>query len=572
MREKFLSPLNGGVAMRIRSSWTSLRTVRAFSGAVAAGDVNLSRLSSGLRVRGAADDAAGLGIAQRLRAQYMGLMRANRNAMDGLSLTNTAESAMQEVSTILQRLRELAIRAGNGVWDAQDLAMMQGETNELLKEIDRIADSAKFNGQDLLSVGGNSAALASVMNGLQGGWLEQAANLIQTYYGISGDGSPLQVIFESSGPSPTWVTGTPGAGGKLDNLAIHINLSQFESGGPPDGGNGPVYHDRKIARALTEAIIARNANFTNLSNDYWFISGAASLISGGDEELQAAVTQYGAAAVVNALSTPWVNDNLHQAAAYLAVKYLNATIPGAMPVIFADLSAGAIDLSSAIATATGAPLGVFLANFAANGAAFLGTLNLSDPDVGGINPGDAIGVVPNGGTYSTNPLFPAFDIKMSVAGNLQPIQFNLQVGSNNGDSLKIEYAQINTFSLGLIGINLATNAGQAIQLYDAAINQVSTARAQLGAAANRLESILKTNGWGSEGQLRGYSQILDLDMAQEMSDLTKNQILRDASAAMMAYVNAATENMVTILQATPTLFDLSPDQTKPAHTIGMQSR
>lgn len=546
--------------MRIRSNWSALRTVRALNSAVSAGDVNLEKLSTGVRVRRAADDAAGLGIAQRLRAQYMGLVRANRNAADGLSLVNSADSALQEVHSILQRLRELAVRAGNKTWDAADLATMQHESDHLLREIDRIADSAKWNGVDLLSKGGNSSTLSDVIYGLSNGWLEQAAQMIFNAYGIAGDGAPLSIIFEQTGPQATWVSGSANAiTGRFDDLQLHINLSMFESGGAPDGGQGPFYHDRKIARALTETVIARNSNMFDLtSSQYWFVSGASSLISGYDTELNDAVTRYGAAAVVNALNTPWVEDDLHRAAAYLSARYIESRYgTGTMQSVFAFLAGGA-SLDVAMTAAIGAGLPLYLSDFAANAPAYLATLNLTDADVGGFNPGDAITVIPNGGSYSNNPLNPAFDLSFGIGGGTAAMRFNLQVGANASDKLAVEYSQVNTFTLGLSGIQLATNNGRAIELYDAAINQVSTVRTALGATANRLESIMNTNNWGTEGQLGGFSRIVDLDMARELSDLARNQLLRDSAAAMLVQANVTSENMITLMDSMPSLFELAP--------------
>lgn len=546
--------------MRIRSNWSALRTVRALNNAVNAGDVNLEKLSTGARVRRAADDAAGLGIAQRLRAQYMGLVRANRNAADGLNLVNTADSALTEVHSILQRLRELAVRAGNSTWDASELKIMQAENDHLLKEIDRIADSAKWNGTDLISKGGNSSALADLMFGLTNGWLEKAAQVISNAYGITGDGAPLEILFEESGPQATWVSGTAnGVTGKYDDLKLHINLSMFESGGAPDGGNGPFYHDRKIARALTETIIARNSNMANLtsSSDYWFVSGAASLISGYDTELSDAITQYGAAAVINALNTPWVEDDLHRAAAYLSAKYLESTYgAGTMQLIFANLGGGT-NLDGALMGSIGSGLPLYLSDFAANAPAYLATLNLADSDVGGYFGGDAVSVIPNGGSYSTNPLNPNFALNFGMGASQSTMKFNLQVGANATDKLAVEYNQINTFALGLTGINLASDNARAIQLYDAAINQVSNTRTQLGAAANRLESVMNTNNWSTEGQLGGFSRIVDVDMAKEVSDLARNQLLRDSAAAMMVQANVVSENMMQLMDSMPSLFDLA---------------
>ena len=111
---------------------------------------SMQRLSSGLRINSAKDDAAGLAISDRMTAQIRGLNQAARNANDGISLAQTAEGALQETTNMLQRIRELAVQGANGTNDTDDLASIQGEIDQLVEEITRVADSTKFNGKMLL--------------------------------------------------------------------------------------------------------------------------------------------------------------------------------------------------------------------------------------------------------------------------------------------------------------------------------------------------------------------------------------------------------------------------------------
>ncbi len=111
----------------------------------------LERLSSGKRINRASDDAAGLAISEKMRAQVRGLQVASRNALDGISLIQTAEGAMNEIHSMLQRMRELAVQASNGTYEDEDRQKTQNEVNELLAEIDNIAESANFNNKKLLN-------------------------------------------------------------------------------------------------------------------------------------------------------------------------------------------------------------------------------------------------------------------------------------------------------------------------------------------------------------------------------------------------------------------------------------
>lgn len=132
---------------------------------------NLEKLSSGLRINRAADDAAGLAISEKMRAQISGLNQAIRNAQDGISLIQTAEGALNEVHAILQRMRELAVQSANGIYTDDDRALLQKEVDQLISEIDRIAEQTEFNKQKLfdgnftgvqLQIGANSGQTISI--------------------------------------------------------------------------------------------------------------------------------------------------------------------------------------------------------------------------------------------------------------------------------------------------------------------------------------------------------------------------------------------------------------------------
>ena len=120
---------------------------------------SLEKLSSGMRINRAADDAAGLAISEKMRSQIRGMEQAQRNAQDGISLIQTAEGALSETHSILQRMRELAVQAANDTYTSQDRQNIQQEIDQLTAEIDRISSSTQFNGKNLLD--GSTAALVS---------------------------------------------------------------------------------------------------------------------------------------------------------------------------------------------------------------------------------------------------------------------------------------------------------------------------------------------------------------------------------------------------------------------------
>ena len=169
---------------------------------------SLERLSSGMRINSARDDAAGLAISDRMTSQIRGLNQATRNASDGISMLQTADGALTSVTSALQRIRELSIQAANSTNSLSDKKALQEEANQLIQEIESVSSTATFNGDKIFdnsgsSVLGNSDQLA-VMYGLQNGWLGDAESKIQQYFGISADGADMNIEL---------TTFTDGAGG-----------------------------------------------------------------------------------------------------------------------------------------------------------------------------------------------------------------------------------------------------------------------------------------------------------------------------------------------------------------------
>lgn len=142
--------------MRINHNIQALNAYRNLSQTMGATSKNLERLSSGLRINRAADDAAGLAISEKMRSQIRGLNMAERNALDAVSLIQTAEGALNETHTILQRMRELSVQAANGTLENTDRESIQLEIDQLIEEVDRIAEKTEFNAKSLLD-GTNSA-------------------------------------------------------------------------------------------------------------------------------------------------------------------------------------------------------------------------------------------------------------------------------------------------------------------------------------------------------------------------------------------------------------------------------
>jgi flagellin len=164
-------------------------------------DKDIEKLSSGMRINRAGDDASGLAVSEKMRSQIQGLRRANHNVMDGVSFIQTAEGYLDESHGILQRLRELAVQASNGIYSSEDRMQIQVEVSELIAEVDRIASHAQFNGMNLLTgrfarSEGENTVMASI-------WFHVGANMDQRYRVYIGTMSSQGLGLKSSIGNPT---------------------------------------------------------------------------------------------------------------------------------------------------------------------------------------------------------------------------------------------------------------------------------------------------------------------------------------------------------------------------------
>ncbi|HWI60493.1 MAG TPA: flagellin [Symbiobacteriaceae bacterium] len=528
--------------MRIRHNVSSAFAWRALADSSAKVTTSIARLSSGSRINSAADDAAGMSISERMRSQFLSLSQAARNAQDGLNLVNTADATLDEVLSLLQRGRELSVQAANGVYEPQQLTTIQGEVENLLSEVDRIADTAEFNKIKLFTTGSGAGSATSIVAGLRTSWLQQAEDVIRTHYGLTGDNTGLTISLTRGTGRSGYITGTvePGGEGKLTEITITLDLDELAKTANPD---------RIVARAMTQAVLARNSNYVSLSK--WFVSGASDLVAGGDEILAQALKTYTPASIVAALETPWADDLLHQASAYLAVKYVQAyaAFYGYSMVDPMAWLKNAGDLDAALTTTIFMNELGFRGDFSVNGEAYLDTLVtgglLDDADVGGVSPGDAKAVIPDGGSYSLNPT-QNFAIKWQGVG-AESNSLQLHVGAGANDRITISLPQIGRFALDLLGVDVTKRAAEAIGAFSASIQKVTSARSQLGSTANALEHTVRSNQEAELSMRSSFSRIHDADYAQELVTLTKKQILVQSSSLMLAKADRLREHTAWLL-------------------------
>jgi flagellin len=563
---------------------------------------SLQRLSSGLRVNSARDDAAGLAISERMTSQIRGFNQAARNAMDAVSLLQTGEGGLAEMANLLQRGRELTLQAANATNSSSDRKALQAEVTQLIAEIDRIGRATDFNGVKILGGGLGGAAVVTggpeptatdklnIIDALKRSWLRQGEALVEQFFGIEGDGAPIEVKFVDGQPYLAAVsfTGYETATGKLTGMTLNVDFSDFNPADWPNGnGTSGLNNDRIIAHELTHAIMARSMDMHDLP--LWFIEGTAEFIHGADARLfnDLSNTPGGstAAKVATLMSTYLTANGSVQlySAGYAAARYIHSEIIAnggtGIREVFAYLSTHQLstldDALAAVATAHSGmdfnSVASMTALFASGqaGNAYIANLfdggSLQNTDTGAIGGADSTpggtrnttsdGVVPDFEAFSEHPLvhlgasFVQIDTQTHAVLSLSTIgSLNFHVGANANQTITIEMRAVQASTLNLNAVNIVDNPQYALSIFDAAIDAVASERARLGAAQNRMEMTVNTLTVMNENISASRSRIVDADFAIETAQLTRSQILREAGTAIAAQANALPIAALQLLQ------------------------
>lgn len=536
----------------------------------------LSRLSSGLRIGGAADDPAGQAITSRMSSKLQGMSQAMRNINDASSMLQVADSAMANVGDSLQRLRELAVQSNDATLSDDDRGALQQEANQILSQITQVGTSTSFNGQavfaqDDTSIGGDEQKRA-VIDGLKTGWLSSAEDMVKKYYGLSADGSTITVNLNTTdGPYNVLasVSGSTQSDGKVTDLSLNLDMADFgDAAATPSGGtNSSLYNDRTVAHEMVHAIMDRSVNMGGLP--IWFKEGTAELIQGADERLAGAVAGSGAAAVVSAVSNSMTaSSSFLYEGGYAASRYLheklkelgvNGGIKGLMTYMSQNASA---TLDTALNAVTGGQIAdssAFLNDFHANGAAYISTqMNLTNADTGAIGGLDADGGVARDAQdvvldQPTNPSdkplqnFSVVFPDLGGATGVKRVQVQAGAGTSKNDLIDLQFSAMNAHSLGLASLNL-DNGAVALLHIDQAIDFVDKQRASNGASSNRLDAAAANLQTSSANLQASQSRIQDTDYASDTVKLTRSQILQQAASAILTQANGEPNMVLALLR------------------------
>ena len=472
------------MAAYINTNIASLNAQRNLTTSQSSLTTALQRLSSGLRINSAKDDAAGLAISERMRSQINGDNQAARNANDGISLAQTAEGDLAQIGNNLQRMRDLSVQSSNATNSASDRAAIQNEITQLSSEIDRVAQSSSFNGVKLLNgnfqnqtfqVGANNVAAQDQIS--ISSISSARTSALGQFQGFTLTGQSIGVASNTAAAQSVTVGGATTSLGTIANdakaLASAINSSGVS-------GLGATANATAVA-AATQTITTSTAGTVTLT-----VNGLAISVNA---TTNAATNRTNAVTALNAQSS---------------VTGVVATDTGS------GVSLAAADgRNVATAFALGTAVGTTMADFGMAAAGTTGaTLNVTYQAPAGIT-----GSVAFTGAFSNTTAIAATGTAVSA-----------------------------------IDVSTVSGAQTALTAIDAALSSVNSSRASLGAYQNRFSSVVASLQTTAENLTASRSRIQDTDFAAETAALTRGQILQQAGTAMLAQANALPNGVLALLR------------------------
>ncbi|CBL46739.1 Putative flagellin [gamma proteobacterium HdN1] len=552
------------MAQIINTNVASINAQRNLNKSQGALATSLQRLSSGLRINSAKDDAAGLAISNRFTTQIRGLNVAVRNANDGISFAQTTEGALGETTTALQRIRDLAVQSANGTNSESDRKSLQEEVDQLVSEIDRIAETTTFNGTRVLNGSKDKTTFQIGAN----------ANQTISMSGVDARASSL-------GSQPGIVQST---GQRMDSMG---DTGTGAQGLQEDDGSGTATQisDFKIRTANVDANDAVNiadvkfggnisaANVSDITDRFSanYGSGLAKSVAARINDIRKSGEATMQGVYASAVTTFRGSDVQSGDYAGTAPDANAATNIGAGELKNGDLKINGVDIgavkfeandsSGALTNAINAKSDVtgVQASVDRNGEL---VLTASDGRDIVVNTSDAITTndLFGGGDEAATPRFDANFGDMRATGRLTVTGTDTLTFDGNADAalmgvdaagLAAAGSEDNVQAMGTVrsaDITSVDAANRTIASIDSALSQVDSFRATMGAIQNRMESTIRNLANVSESLSAANSRILDADFAAETANLSKNQVLQQAGISVLSQANALPQQALSLLR------------------------
>ncbi len=520
------------------------------------------KLSSGFRINRAADDAAGLAISEKMRSQIRGLTQASTNAEDGISLIQTAEGALNESHSILQRMRQLAVQAANGTETDDDRGNIQDEIEQLQDELDRIAETTEFNTMKLLDGSFDGIATTNTTagpkygqySGVHGAFITSNIVGVEITTNTSATVGGESAIWDAAGTSLTISLANNKTYTQADIDNLIKNAKQEDS----IAENTPAEVTMKFATGVftasdatsetTEPTIAGVKATTSVD----FIEKDSGKFVGANH-IKITSNKYGEDYNIDIEFLFTANEGkesvtLNTAPSYAmtgATKLSDGSVitqkAGYQITLMSGKEYTAEDIEDLLAQ-EGLNVSVELSGVD-QAPDVPNTLFITDSGYSKIiSLEDGAGLGDEDAFLTQN----SYDSVNSTGG------MRLQIGANEGQTMSFNIGDMSASALGVSGQNVRVDeqdrASQAITTIDKAIEIVSKQRAALGAVQNRLEHTIANLDTSAENLQTAESRIRDVDMASEMVEYSKNNILSQASQSMLAQANQATQGVLSLLQ------------------------
>jgi len=448
----------------------------------------LERLSSGLRINSAKDDAAGLAISTRFQSQISGLNVATRNANDGISLAQTTEGALDEITNNLQRIRELAVQSANATNSASDRLALNDEVQQRIEEIDRISSQTAFNGLKVLDGSFGSQQFQVGANAGETIGIDLTQGTTKESIGQIASAEDLQVASSTGGATFSVKVGSADA----------VDVSVAEDASAADVAE--AISDKNInGISLVSATNVQDLAFTALSGA-GFTNGGSYTVSlkVGDADAVSVTVEAasGGAVTKDDVASAIQSAGIEGLSVETSTSGLKFTVDGGENFSISESASTGV-------TTTGGP-GFANAVTTGGGATQFGQVSVNALEAFSIT--DASGVVGSGGDFG-------------LTGSLEEVK-----------------------------VDTVDNANDAIQRVDAALQTVNGLRGELGAIQNRFESTIANLSTSVENLSASNSRILDADFAAETAKLSKSQVLQQAGISVLAQANARPQQVLSLLQ------------------------
>ena len=513
------------MALTVNTNIASLSAQRNLTSSQSALQTSLERLSSGLRINSAKDDAAGLAISARFEAQIRGLDQGARNANDAISLSQTAESALGEVTSNLQRIRELAVQSANATNSASDRSTLQAEVTQLVAEIDRVATASSFNGIKLLDGSFSAQSFQVGANVTDTVTISNIVNARSTALGadkISVGGSTVLggTSFNSITGGATGVAAKVAAG---SNAVIGDTNLVLTSGGAST--NNITYaagsSAAQLATAINSATASTTTGITAAATNTAYLGDFSDLLNG--DTVSFVLTTGGSVELGEVTISETISDAGDLSSIVNAINANSTTL---------GVTASQVTLATGVAvkidTTDGRDVQI---------SGFLDSTNTGTAKLGAdvaFTSAATIGA-------ATNTDSALLVGQVTLTGSKGAITMSGQSGD-------FDVTSSTKSALSAVSVTTAANASSALSTVDAALDKITSARGDLGAYQNRFESVVANLQVTSENLSASKSRIMDADFAAETAALTKSQILQQSGIAMLAQANSIPQNVLALLQ------------------------